>query len=315
MNAFGLTVKVALLAGFMGAVYVGSQRALASWYVDDVYPKFTGSASGLALGISRVNYGVSPGILEECLAEPGTPLTIENFAIAHLETDYGEVYLEAIRSKLDPATRNGAFIVGVNPAAVSHYPAVGGAEPDDSHTRMAQMGNYTADPNVEYVRRFYGKALYKAFTRTGEEFRLTVPHPDGWVEMRREVPGYAMTDSAMAGWLEQNVDRMIRDMPLAEPSSHRIASLGETLDYLQEHGRVWLIRMPVHPEVLALEDEYWPDFNDAMADLARSHGVGYFDYSREDDTFPTYDGSHLLGESARAFTRRLCRDLQPPPNP
>jgi hypothetical protein len=312
VNSVGLIARVALLVGFAGAAYVGSQRALASWYVDDFYPKFTGSASGLVLGISRVSYGVSPGILEECLAEPGTPLAIENFAIAHLETDYGEVYLEAIREKLDPDTRNGAFVVGVNPAALSHYPAAGDDEPDDSRTRIAQMGTYTADPNLEYIRRFYGKALYKAFTHTGEDFRLSVPHPDGWIEMRREVPAYTMSDSAMTGWRKQNVDRMIRDIPLAEPSSHRMGSLGETLEFLRGHGRVWMIRMPVHPEVLALEDDYWPDFNDAMAELARSHGVEYFDYSREDDTFQTYDGSHLLGESARAFTRRLCDDLAAP---
>jgi len=306
----GLVAKVVLLVSFMGATYVVSQRALATWYVDDNYPKFTGSASGLLLGVSRVSYGVSPAILEDCLSEPGEPLTIENFAIAHQETDYGETYLDAIRRKLDPATRNGVFVVGVNPATVSQYLAEGGAEPDDSHTIVGQMGSYTADPNLEYIRRFYGKALYRAFTRTGEEFNLRVAHPDGWVEMRRQIPAYTMSDSAMAGWRKQNVDRMTRDMPLAAPSSHRLASLGNTLDFLRRHGRVWVVRMPAHPEVLALEDAYWPDFNAVMAELARSHEVDYLDYSGEEDTFPTYDGSHLLSESARAFSQRLCRDLQ-----
>ncbi len=310
MSSVGFVAKATLLAAFMGATYVGAQRVLATWYVDDLYPKFTGTASGLEVGTSRESDGVVPSILEECLAEPGVALNIENFAFAYGQSDYGEMYLDAIRRKLDPDTEDGVFTVGGNPASLSQSLAEGDAEPDDSRSRLAQMENVTADPNLEYIRRFYGKALYKGFTHTGERFNLRVAHPDGWIEVRQEVPDYAMSDSGMAEWRGQNIDRMTRDMPLSAPSTHRMEALGKVLELLGQHGRVWMIRMPIHPDILALEQEYWPDFSETMADLARSHGVEFFDYSGEHETFPSYDGSHLFGGSARAFTRRMCGDLE-----
>jgi hypothetical protein len=102
---------------------------------------------------------------------------------------------------------------------------------------------------------------------------------------------------------------MTRDMSRIAPSPRRMAALGRTLDFLGAHGRVWVIRMPIDPEVLVLEGRYWPDFNEVMGEMAASHGARFLDYSREGDAFETYDGSHLLSESARAFTRRLCEDL------
>jgi len=74
----------------------------------------------------------------------------------------------------------------------------------------------------------------------------------------------------------------------------------------QDGFQVVCLRMPVAPELRAIEERVFSQQD--FADLARAGGVAFLDYSRAE--FHTRDGSHLLAEDARRFSRLLAAELR-----
>ena len=135
-------------------------------------------------------------------------------------------------------------------------------------------------------------------------------HPDGWIEILAKTDHYEVTEEEMAGWKRNKLEEARQEIKHFKPSRYRVSYLEKTIAFLQNYGKVYLVRMPVDRDFLELEESFWPGFSEEMSAIARKFQVPFLDYSADGDQYWIYDGSHLLSPSAIAFTRTLCADIK-----
>ena len=271
--------------------------------VDAFYGRFASPAAGsLVLGTSRAAQGIRPAVLAARLGSQFEgPLLNYAFTLTH--SPYGPAYLASIRRKLRPEVRNGLFIVAVDPWSLS---AAGRADtvavesfPEDK-SFIGQLHQVSQSPNLAYLTRYQTKPLYRLpldFATATERL-----HPDGWLEVNIGL------DSAQ---VRARTARKLLDYQKLAATQHlaagRLAALRQTLEFLKPHGRVVLVRLPVGPGLLALEQQYQPGFDKQMRQLAADLALSYFDYSAA--PYATTDGNHLQKAASQQFSEQLAADL------
>ena len=96
---FGIITLYAILGSF------------ADGNVDDNYRHFAEEKpSNIILGDSRGSQAVVPSILDTKLSKK-----FDNFSLNIVYSPYGEIYYQALKKKLNPETKNGIFILTVDP--------------------------------------------------------------------------------------------------------------------------------------------------------------------------------------------------------
>jgi hypothetical protein len=295
---FKLLLRLALLgcAVLLGAVLLGP--VVLKGRVDAFYGRFTSPPAGsLILGTSRAAQGIQPGVLAAQLGgQFEGPL--QNYAFTLTHSPYGPAYLRSIERKLRPEVKNGLFIVAVDPWSLS-LTGPEGAFPEDQ-SFIGQLPEVSQNPNLTYLTRYQTKPLYRLLLdyATATE-RL---HPDGWLEVN------IGTDSAQVA---ARTARKLQDYRLLAASQHlsagRLQALHQTIQLLKLHGRVVLVRLPVGPPLLKLEQQYQPGFDQLMRRMAADFSVPYLDYSSR--PYATTDGNHLQRAASAAFSQQLAEDV------
>ena len=295
-----LVLRLLLLAGaclaglgLLGPVVLGG-------HVDAFYGRFTSPAAGsLVVGTSRAAQGIQPAVLARQLSgQFEGPLLNYSFTLTH--SPYGPAYLRSIKSKVRPEVKNGLFIVAVDPWSLS-LTGPEGAYPEDN-SFIGQLNEVSQNPNLGYLTRFQTKPLYRLLLdyATATE-RL---HPDGWLEVKIGI------DSAQ---VRARTARKLQDYRRLAASQHlsqgRLRALRQTITFLKQHGRVYLVRLPVGPSLLRLEASYQPGFDSLMRQTAADLAVPYLDYSAQ--PYATTDGNHLQRAASQVFSKQLAADLVP----
>ncbi len=301
---FGLLIFVMMLVG----MYFLAMHQLATGYVDKYYPKFTQEAGSLIIGLSRAQYGLVPVVFENTFPEKAQPVV--NFAFELYQSPYGEILLEDLKHKIKAKTNNGIFILEVSPASFLKPLKVSEnmIYDLDSESILGKMEDVTSHPNYEYLRKCYGSALYKGVFRMKPFGNITV-HDDGWVAFADHYDFYKVTDKMTQEWKTQTLDTYRKVVALQKKSPSRIQSFIKTIQFLKDHGTVYVVRMPVAKEILDFEKASWNDFSSEMDAIARKCQVPFFDYSKSHTDYKFYDGSHLFDTSAEIFTEQLCSDI------
>ena len=294
-----LLLRLALLGGvlLLGAALLGP--VVLKGRVDAFYGRFTRPPAGsLILGTSRAAQGIQPAVLAAGLGESfDKPLLNYAFTLTH--SPYGPAYLRSIQRKLRPEVHNGLFIVAVDPWSLSLTGPEGSFPEDQSF--IGQLKQVSQTPNLPYLTRYQTKPLYRLLLdyATATE-RL---HPDGWLEVN------IGTDSAQ---VRARTARKLQDYRLLAASQHlsagRLQALRQTIQFLKPHGRVVLVRLPVGPSLLQLENIYQPGFDQLMRQTATEFAVPYLDYSAQ--PYATTDGNHLRKAASTDFTKQLAQDLE-----
>ena len=297
-TVFRLLTRLLLLAGavLVGALALGP--VVLHGQVDAFYGRFTSPLAGsLVLGTSRAAQGIQPAVLAARLGgQFEGPLLNYAFTLTH--SPYGRAYLASIRRKLRPEVKNGLFIVAVDPWSLSLTGPEGQSPEDNSF--IGQLHQVSQNPNLPYLARYQTKPFYRLLLdyATATE-RL---HPDGWLEVS------IGTDSAQ---VRARTARKLHDYRLLAASQHlsagRLAALRQTIDFLKQHGRVVLVRLPVGPSLLQLEQQYQPGFETLMRQVAADYALTYLDYSAQ--PYATTDGNHLQRTASAAFSQQLAADL------
>jgi hypothetical protein len=294
-----LLLRLALLGGglLLGAALLGP--VVLKGRVDAFYGRFTSPPAGsLVLGTSRAAQGIQPAVLAAGLNRKfDKPLLNYAFTLTH--SPYGPAYLRSIQRKLRPAVRNGLFIIAVDPWSLSLTGPEGSFPEDQSF--IGQLKQVSQNPNLPYLTRYQTKPLYRLLLdfATATE-RL---HPDGWLEVN------IGTDSAQ---VRARTVRKLQDYRLLVASQHlsagRLQALRQTIQFLKPHGRVVLVRLPVGPSLLQLENIYQPGFDQLMRQTATELAIPYLDYSAQ--PYATTDGNHLQKAASADFTKQLAQDLK-----
>lgn len=267
----------------------------ADGHSDPFYLKFTTpQQQSLILGTSRAAQGLRPDVLNATLGR--TDLYNFSFTLAH--SPFGPVYLSSIQNKLDPKAREGLFILEVNPWSISSK----GKAPNDTTRFRERQGALACtpwvatDPNIPYlIWGFDGP--YLELLQKDSSLHL---HANGWLEV--SVP---MDSLQVARRRARKVRSYQRDIfPHYQFSSTRLEYLERTISLLRKHGRVFLVRLPVHKDMLVLEDAYMPDFLSKI-DRAIHLSDGYLDLTGLPQRLPFTDGHHLHKSSAGTVSRLL----------
>lgn len=286
---------------WLGALVVAAAVGLmhqADGYADAFYLRFTQPPQkSLILGTSRPAQGLQPSVMNKEL--PGAELFNFSFTIGH--SPWGPTYLEGIKTRLREESDDGIFVLSVDPWSISSD----SEDPNDLST-FGERGNFltlddmSSDPNYRYLLDHYARPwLYLAWDRQ-EVLRL---HPNGWLEV--SVP----MDSASVADRTRGKLRTYREMnlPAYRFSRTRLEYLARTVRYLQGRGEVYLVRLPVHPGMMAIDRRQMPDFNERMEALSDSLGAPYLDLTPSNADYRYTDGNHLWKESGAEVSRRLAR--------
>ena len=142
---------------------------------DDHYLRFTGAPrSSLIIGTSRAAQCLLPDVMNPMLDRAGAHGDLFNFAFTIAHSPFGPTYLDAIRGKLDANTKNGTFLVTVDPWSLSVNKDLSAATtvPPEKDRTLGQQWFYNGTPNFEYLLRhaptgwgaFMGRVGVTSFT-------------------------------------------------------------------------------------------------------------------------------------------------------
>lgn len=268
---------------------------LADGHTDPYYLKFTTPVqSNLIVGTSRAAQGVLPAILHEHLGR-----IFYNYSFTNSRSPYGPVYFESIKKKVDPNEKNGIFIVTVDPWCLSSKTE----DPDDlaNFRELGQcvdnMSKVAMNPNFIYLFNEYSGKYYSLLYSRSEELFL---HDDGWLEI--SIP---MDTASINSRTEFKINAYKKLMSKYRFSPIRVEYLSRIIEYLIEHGKVYLVRLPVSPDMFKIETELMPDLDQNIKDII-PNVAGYYDMTPFNDEFNFTDGNHLHKSSAQLVSMKLA---------
>ena len=313
-----LILRLGLLLGAVGLLGgLGLAVGLRRGYVDAFYARFTSPPAGsLVLGTSRAAQAIKPSVLAAQLGQRYEGPWL-NYAFTLAESPYGPGYLSSIKRKLAPSTRHGLFVLAVDPWSLSlpknapHSAAgpVGNGQAilfPEAKSMVSQLASVSQRPNLDYLAHYLHKPFYQLLLNADTAHVVERLHPDGWLEIALPPP------SANPALLHRRTaEKLATYRALAtssQLSASRLAALQATIDYLQQHGRVVLVRLPTGPEMAAVEAQYQPDFDQRMSELAHRYSVPYLNYLAL--SYPTNDGNHLTRTAAAQLSQRLAADIE-----
>jgi hypothetical protein len=274
---------------------------------DGVHPKrfwaekatIRGSVHVALVGDSRVYHGLAPSEMGAVLRDAGWgDPNVVNLGFSGV--CLCGPYLPYVDRALDPKARRRVVVLGVTPHALTpHAQKDNGYLAEARRTRSEVLERMVLAPALDYlepisVDAFLGggaRHVRPADSRYHETF-----HADGWVgaTLTPAEPKFALTEYR-AVFESTKVDERI------------VAEVVEQVARWVHGGTdVVVLRPPVDPELLELENRA-SGFDEA-AFRARVTGAGARFLSLE-DTYSTYDGSHLDEASARKLSRHVAARL------
>ena len=259
----------------------------------------SGKKHSLIIGNSKPSQGIKPSTLNKSLSlNEGQEFYNYSFAAAY--SPYGPVYYKSILSKIDTTTKNGIYIIAVDPGSISSNTPDSNDESafQENNSFLANISTVDKRWNLEYIifrqEVFYKKLFSNIIRGSG---RL---HNDGWLEVT------VKTDSnTVSGRMKRNLKRF--DTLKYNFSEKRMSYLRKLIIELGEYGKVYLIRMPIHPIFTKNQKEAIPDFENKMRELSLELNVPYKSYLNDNTRFRYTDGVHLTKESAEEFSLDLVK--------
>lgn len=266
---------------------------------DNYYRNFTSPRqNSMALGSSMAQFGIVPKVLNPILFK-NSEKKIFNYSFYLGTTYYGPVYLESAKKKLDPNTKDGIFILTVDPWLLSSDPENPESEQYfyENDDLLDEMRYVNMKPNIEYLLFHYDSQFINIINRWLDPSHMYL-HKDGWLESdpnRGPRSDYSQEDRETWQYeLYKNNDLI----ETHSPSNLRHEYLKETIRFFKKHGSVYLVRLPTHYLMERIEDKYEPNFDNRLKNLSEYENVRYFSFRNVEEDFRFYDLNHLMPKSA-----------------
>jgi hypothetical protein len=301
-----LIFKILILIIPVIILFVISVFVFANGYIDVYYLKFTTPQKpSLVIGMSKAVIDIQPSIINNSGLVFDKPMY--NFGFNFGNSPYGKIYLDAIKKKVKPETHNGIFILEVSPLSISIQNSV----KENYFENAPENGRFlnhqfffNTNPNFEYLLRHYENSYYFMFLNNIKKEVLI--HDDGWLEGFTKLSDSEI-EKRKTKWLKKYIDFYFKPSKFCQ---WRLDYLEETISFLKQHGKVYLVRVPIDKRMLELENNYMPDFNDKMAVLSKKENAKYIDFTVNCDNYKTYDANHLMKESSEKLTRKLAEIIK-----
>lgn len=296
--------KVLLFSGFLITSFFGV-FLLENGTADPFYQRFvTPKQEALILGNSKAAKGIIPSILNERLTDV-YPASLYNYSFTVYNSPFGPAYLESIKKKLAEYDGKRCFIITVDPWSIS-------SDIDDPNDPLlfeendgfiSAIQDPTSNPNFDYLLNWFAKSYYEIpFMRIKNN--LSLLHSDGWFETTGEMNEHAINERRrfMVNFYKAFLTKYTF-------SIERLKYLEKTIEYLKSKGDFYLLRMPLHKEILEIEERVDPEFDLKMKELSMEFSVPFFNFNSVENQWEFKDGLHLTIESARDFSEHLLDNL------
>ena len=163
-------------------------------------------------------------------------------------------------------------------------------------------------PNIEYLLESYQARnvdiILNKFKRgTYQTFFVT---DEGWLQVTIESDMISIserTKNKMASYREKLKD-------YGGFSSLRMDYLEKIINLFQEHGSVVMVRLPVNDEMLNMEMQLMPDFDEKMANLSKTFKIPYINFISDRNDYSYTDGHHLDIKSSEELTKVLAERIK-----
>lgn len=279
--------------------------AFADGNTDDNYMHFAvDKPMNIILGDSRGSQAVQPGVLEGKLHQK-----FDNFSLNVVQSPYGPVYLDALKRKLNPDTKNGLFIITVDPWNLSSDKKIKDRPeelPEKENSPLGNMYFYNMSPNYEYLVKNYSRSWFKIFTEREQKGRSsTYLHKDGWMEVNVNMAEDSVRKRELSkiAFYRDNMARTQKLSPL------RIKALEDMIRFLKDKGAVYLVRIPASEKIMAIENAYSPEFSEKIRSVSKQYDVHFFDFSSKAKEYNYTDGNHMYKTSGKIFTVQIADSI------
>lgn len=279
-----------LLFAFLGLYADGN--------TDDNYMHFAvEKPQNIILGDSRGAQAVVPSFLEKKLSRK-----FDNFSLNIAQSPYGQIYLKGLKRKIAPDTKDGIFILTVDPWCLSlHKDVKKSKDFPEVHSPLNNMYIYNWSPNYEYLLKNYKESWFNLYLNREEVVRSnTYLHKDGWLEVTVD-----MEKDAVA---EREAQKVVLYKNMAKTqhlSNKRVAAFHEIIEYLKDKGRVYIVRIPASEKIMQIENKKFPEFSELLNNIAAQHHVTFYDFSERYSDYIYTDGNHMYKESGKVFTDQI----------
>ena len=267
----------------------------ADGYADAYYLRFTTpKQSSLIIGNSKSAQGLQPHVINKTLNAD-----IYNYSFDISKSPYGPKYLESIKRKLNKKSRNGIFIVTVDCWSISNN----GKNPNDTihfsenNSCVGEMETVDQNPNFEYLIKYMSGSYYRIIFKSPIAFL----HQNGWFEVSLGMDAASVdrrTNGTLLGYRKY--------VSTYKFSKVRYDYLIKTIDFLNQYGDVYIVRLPVSAKLMAIENQFAPHFNQLMKKPAENTS-GFLDLTAKNSKFEYNDGVHLSKKSGRLVSKEIAK--------
>lgn len=261
-------------------------------------PRFTTPVkSSLVLGTSKSAMGIQPSVINKILNRED----IYNYSFTLAHSSFGPAYLRSIKRKLDPETKNGIFIITVDPFSVSaKFENLNDSLNFRETKRFISINNVTASPNLSYLLHHFPHQYIYILTHKLEYVNNEHLHDDGWVEVNTE-----MDEESVKERTNSKIKEYAKNRYEFGFSEVRFSYLEKTIQFLQQHGQVYLVRLPVLKPLWEIEDSVVPDFDSKLKGLGNKYNVDIMSFKDETELYEYTDGYHLYKTSGAIVSDKI----------
>lgn len=296
-------LKRILVFGIVLLVSFYSVFLLENGTSDPFYQRFTTpKQEALVIGNSKSAQGIIPSIINEKLKGLYDG-QLYNYSFTVYNSPYGPAYLESIKSKLASFKGKRCFIITVDPWSISSdINDPNNLENFEENERFIEdIESVNSRPNIPYLIKWFSKSYYEIlFARLKDNFSIV--HEDGWFESTGDMIG--TTENQRRELMKVFYSNYLRKYSV---SKSRIAFFIETIKYLKVKGDVYLVRMPLHTDILQIEDHVDPNFHKRISSISEYYEIPFFDFTQTLYSFDFKDGLHLNKKSAKDFSLLLSQ--------
>ena len=269
----------------------------ADGHTDPFYIRFTTpKQQSMILGTSRAAQGLQPEVFKKILKKD-----INNFAFTISDSPFGEVYFESIKRKHNKKA-GGLFIIAVDPWSISSSCSSANnlSQFRENQSCLNKTKIVNMNPNFFYIfSNLSGKYKNLLFQRHTNMFL----HKDGWLE----IGNINMDSISVAARIKRKLEKYrYTSLPNTKFSSTRLQYLIKTISYLKDYGDVYLMRLPIHENMMEIEKELMRDF-DLKINEAIKLSDGYLDMTPQNSLYDYTDGNHLYKNSGKKVSQIIAK--------
>ncbi|WP_068940487.1 hypothetical protein [Chryseobacterium timonianum] len=301
-----------IIFSILPLLVLGYAVCFLSKHSDDFYRRFTSpQQNSFILGSSRAAL-MDPAAIDSILHSKYPNTAMYNYSFTWAHSPYGPKYLESIEKKIKPETKDGVFIVTVEPTALM----VDKKKPDspefyvENDKSVAKTSMVAVNPNIEYLFESYEPSITNELNK-----KILPPKNIVGIPAILDNGRYYVKIIKKTAPEKQEISNK-RNMRLFQEridglkvSENRILYLEKTIEFLNRHGKVMIIRMPVNKVAYSIEEKAFPDFDSRMQAVASKTKVSYINYDGLDSTYQWLDEVHLDEKSVEAFSAVVAKDV------